>query len=643
MHFLGDSLCHVAKDVNNPHFLSAVEFAVKHLVDAVVKNTFAYLSKEGLLSVENLPQFALDVPKQESHGDIACNIAMVVAKAAKKPPRDVAKLFVDHLQDAEKYVAKVEMAGPGFLNFFMNDAVYGQTVRNILQLGAQYGVKPANSTGKRVLIEFVSANPTGPLHLGHARGAFVGDAVARLLKAVGHDVQREFYINDSGNQVNVLGRSVYTRYCNLFLDADQQKQLSAGEYPGAYIIEIAKKLRDQVGDTLFAQDGSIPEEKWLPICRQFAIDENLRDIQEVLGLANISFDKYFPETDLHKSGAVMDIVTKYVDGGHTYIANQAAKYAEGGQEKVRDEESKAAQYADRQKGGTFLRTQQFGDEEDRVILRHDGSPVYLTADLAYHAHKAERGYHQSIDVWGADHAGHVPRIVAGMQALGYDKSKFEFILVQIVKLLRGGQEMRFSKRAGTVYELRDLLGTEEGVGPDAARFIFLMRAPQSQFEFDLDVVTKQSKDNPVFYVQYGHARTVQIEKRAEKVGQPFVGADNLDAATLARLSLSVEKNLIKKLALFPEIVQSAADALEPHRVIYYCQDLIAEYHGYYQFTKDKGRIVGDDAQLTQARLALTKAVGQTLKNAYETMLGLTAPDRMDNAGHDAENANEHDE
>jgi len=585
-------------------------------VRKAVEDTLQALKASGALKLESVPAFSVDPPKQESHGDFSVNVAMMLSKPEGKKPRDIAELIVKGLKSDA--VAKVEIAGPGFLNFTLKDAVVQQVARDVLKAGDAYGRAPAKS-GTRVMVEYVSANPTGPIHIGHARGTFVGDAIARLLDAAGHDVTREFYINDFGKQVETLGRTVYKRYQQTF---GEKVQLAEGEYPADYVIEIGKKLAGRDGRKWL----QAPESEWLPACTQFAIEQNLEMIRATLARANVRHDVFTSEAALHHSGTVKAIVDVYRKLGATYEADEAKNR----KNTERNAESKAAQYADRQLGGTFLETGKHGDDEDRIILRKDGSPVYLTADLAYHKSKFDRGFQRCIDVFGADHGGHVPRIKAGMKLLGFDETRMQFVLVQIMRIVRNGEEVRVSKRKGTLFELDDLI---EEVGADVCRFTFLMRTANAQFDFDLDLVTKQSSDNPVFYFQYGHARCAQILKKAVEAGKPFTG--DVTDAQLATLTLPEERMLLKRMGLLPDLVAGAAEALEPHRLLYYCQELIAGFHQYYTKYKGTERVISDDAVKTQGRLAMVAALKQTLKAAFG-ILGVTAPEYMEAPPEEAE-------
>lgn len=564
------------------------------------------------IGIEYGPEIGVTAPKNPDHGDYATNVALVFAKASQKQPRALADAICQELLKDANTFSHVEVAGPGFINMRLTDSIVQDVVPKVLRAGGKYGF---NTTPKseRVLIEFVSANPTGPIHLGHARGTFLGDALGRLLRAAGHEVTCEFYINDVGNQVRVLGRSVYLRYRELF---GETISLEKGEYPGAYIIDIAKTLKEQDGNKWLTAG----DEKAIEHCMQFAIAENLRQIRATLESADVHFDNWYSEASLHERKLPKQLIEEYKKLGMVYEADAA----EGTEEKVRREDSKAAQYTDKQLGGLFLKTSQFGDEEDRILLRKNGAPVYLVADLAYHREKFQRGFDRMIDVFGADHANHVQRLKAGMSALGFDASKLQFVTVQIVRMMRAGKEVRFSKRSGEVELLSDLL---EEVGSDVARFVFLMRASNSQFDFDLDLALKQSSDNPVFYVQYGHARMATLLKKAEAEGKGFQEINALTSQTLSRLTLPEERTMIKKVAAFPDVVLTSANTLEPHRVLYYCQELIAEFHSYFTKYRHAERIISDDAELTQARLALVSAVKLTLFNALN-MLGISAPESM---------------
>ena len=587
---------------------------MKDLVVTAVTDTLNALKAAGTLRLDNgVPAFTVEPPKQAAHGDFAVNIAMMLSKAEGKPPRAIAEAIVAGLVDAAGVITAVEIAGPGFLNFRLQDKAFHHVVRSVAAAGNTWGHSP--KTGKKILVEFVSANPTGPVHIGHARGTFMGDAVSRLLKAAGHDVTREFYVNDFGKQVETLGRTIFKRYRELH---GERIALVEGEYPAVYVIELAKAWQALDGDKWMA--SSLDDAEAVARAMQVGITENLRAIKATLALAHVEHDIFASEAAVHAAGLVTDIVGLYRARDATYEATAAR----GAQEKVRNVESKAANYGEQQLGGTFLKTSEHGDDEDRIILLKDGTPVYLTADLAYHKQKFDRGFDRIIDVFGADHAGHVPRLKAGMTLAGFDAKKLDFVLVQIVRLVRDGVEVKLSKRKGTVLELRDLI---EEVGADACRFLFLMKTANAQIDFDLGLVEKQSKDNPIFYFQYGHARCAAILRKAVEKLQTFVGLDVVSDASLARLTLPEEKALLKKVSQLPEVVENAANALEPHRVLYFCQELIADFHSYYSKYAKTERVVSDDVELTQGRLALVAALKKTLQSAF-SILGVDAPEQM---------------
>lgn len=588
---------------------------MRNLLVPLVDESLLALQNAGAIKLATMPEYTVDPPKNAAHGDLSCNVAMVMAKGEGQPPRKIAEAIAGELAKRTDVVSKVEIAGPGFLNVTLRDDVVQRIAREVLTAGATWG-RPKLTVKKRVLVEFVSANPTGPIHIGHARGSFMGDAISRLLMAAGHEVTREFYINDFGKQTETLGRTVYKRYLALNGKTGPAVELAEGEYPAEYVVDIAKQLKADVGDALV----SAPESEWLAKCTALAIHENMAAIKASLARAKIEHDVYLSEASLHVAGKVLAVVEHYKSREVTYDAEKARDT----DDKVRRDESKAAQFADRQMGGTFLITSQHGDDEDRIILRKDGTPVYLTADLAYHKDKFDRGYDRIIDVLGADHSGHVPRIKAGVHLMGVDAKTLEFVLVQMVRIMRDGEPVKMSKRKGTVYELDDLV---EDIGADACRFVFLMRTSNAQIDLDLGVIERQSKDNPVFYFQYGHARCARILEKAAEQGTPFIGVDKITDAHLAKLVLPEERAMLKKMAQLSDVVESAANTLEPHKVLTYCQELISEFHGYYTKYKRTEKVVSDDADKTQGRLAMIAALKTTLKSAF-AMLGIDAPEHM---------------
>jgi arginyl-tRNA synthetase len=561
------------------------------------------INRESDMSVER--------PRDSRMGDFASNIAMLLAKDEKKAPRFIAELLKAELEN-NNYFKAIEVAGPGFLNFYLSDQALAEIVPHVAKQGKNYGVS-SQEKPKKVLLEFVSANPTGGLHLGHARGAFVGDAMARLLKAAGYQVTKEFYVNDVGNQVETLARTVYKRYCELF---GQIITIEKNEYPGDYVIEIARALKNRDGDFWLAKK----EEDYIKPILEFAVQENLSAIKTTLKSIDINIDNWYFEHNLHENKQLEALIDLYNSKGMLYEASQA----HGTENKIRRDDSKAALYAHLQEGGTFLKTTLFGDEEDRIIQRKDGRFVYLTADLAYHHEKYLRGFDRLINVFGGDHAGHVGRLKAAMAALGHAPEKLEFAIVQMVRLIKEGQELKFSKRSGEVYSLEEL---SEEIGKDAARFVFLMRSINTQFDLDLDLVKSQSSDNPVFYVQYGHARMATILKRAEDLGIGFLPKD-FSQSNAELLQLPEERELLLKIAELPDIIRESARVLEPHRLIYYASDLVKSFHSYFTKYRASEKIISLDKNKTESRLSLVFALRHSIANALN-VLGIDAPEHME--------------
>lgn len=588
---------------------------VVHGIRTRIKNAILGLMNQQELNhlAENfVADMAIIRTKDKNHGDYACNVAMLLAKSQGKSPQQIAHLIVNAVRD-DIWFAHVVVAGPGFINLTLSEQALATIVPAIQKQGADFG-RTCMPIPKKVLIEFVSANPTGGLHLGHARGAFVGDALARLMHAAGYHVVKEYYVNDTGVQVHTLARTIHKRYRELFGESITIEQ---GEYPAESVKDIARALKNMHGDKWLAQ----PESVWLEPLTQFGVDYNLALIRRSLAQASIEMDTWFFEHELHQSGALSNLIKDYDARNMLYDATEA----EGTSDKTRRESSKAAKFSHLQEGGRFLKTAQFGDEEDRIIQRRDGRFVYLTADLAYHHQKFNRGFDVLIDVFGADHAGHIGRIKAGMMALGHDVNQLKFVTVQMMRLVKNGRELKFSKRAGEVIGLDDLI---EEVGPDVARFVFLMRSAATQFDLDIDQVTKNSVDNPVFYVQYGHARMASILAKALTDHGYGAATWNFDETMQGALYLPEERDLLLKASELADVVSEAAIALEPHRLVYYCQDLIKTFHSYFTKYRHNERIISDDARKTKARLSLVLVLKQTIYNAL-SFIGLTAPEYME--------------
>jgi arginyl-tRNA synthetase len=588
---------------------------IKEHIRASIGSALQSLIGQGRLTPEAreaISSMGITRTKDKSFGDFAANIALILAKSQGKSPRDIGMMLKDTLMADTDTFTNIDVAGPGFLNVTLADKALSKIISHIAKRGTNYGRHAARP--QKVLLEFVSANPTGGLHLGHARGAFMGDALARLLEAAGYQVTREFYVNDTGNQIDTLARTIHKRYRELF---GQTVTIEQGEYPGEYVKDIALALKNLHGDKWLDK----PEEAWLLPVAQFGVDYNLSIIKRSLLRVDIHMDAWFSEQKLHQGGDLARLIAIYQERGMVYEATAAL----GNEDKVRRDESKASQYTHMQEGGLFLKTKQYGDDEDRIIQRKDGRFVYLTADLAYHHDKFARGFDIIIDVLGGDHAGHVGRIKAGMKALGHDLDKLKFVVVQIVRLLKDGQEVRFSKRAGQVVGLDDLI---DEVGKDVARFVFLMRGANAQFDLDLDAVTASSSDNPVFYVQYGHARMATILAKAKAEQGIVVVAQDFDLDLQTMLTLPEERELLLRISELDEVVAEAAQVLEPHRLIYFCHDLIKTFHAYFTKYRHSEKMISSDTKKTLARLSLVFAVKQSIFNAL-SFLGISAPDHME--------------
>lgn len=520
----------------------------------------------------------LERPRDPAHGDVATNLALALAGTLKAKPRDVAGRLVAALELPAGFARKVEVAGPGFINFFLAGEQVVGVLPVILAAGAAYG-KSDVGAGAKVNVEFVSANPTGPLHVGHGRGAALGDGIAALLEWVGWAVTREFYVNDAGIQIDKLARSLWARVQQL---AGRPAEIPDGGYQGEYLKELAEGILAEEGKRF----ADLPEDEGLRRCRTIGVLSQRAEQDEDLREFGVRFDVFLRESELYAQGLIEQTLDELARGGHTFEED----------------------------GALWLRTTAFGDDKDRVLRKSDGTYTYLVPDIAYHRNKHERGFVQAIDVWGADHHGYVPRMRAALRALGYPDGFFHVEIVQLVRVMRGGEEVRFSKRAGDFVSLRDLF---EETGVDAARYFFLMRRGDAQFVFDVDLAKSQTDENPVFYVQMAHARMSGIFRVAARA------PESVDAggADLGALTQPEETALIKELAGFPETVRRAAEAREPHRITGYLEGLARMAHGWYH----KYRVLGEREEA--ARLVLARAVRQVLANGL-TLLGIRAPERM---------------
>ncbi len=556
--------------------------AMRHRLLDMLRRSLEACTAAGILDAGDLPFIELEAPREEAHGDYATNVAMILASRVKKNPRKIAESILQKLDDRGGILQKVEIAGPGFINFRLKEDVWAALLEEVEKRGDRYG-RSDLGRGRRVMVEFVSANPTGPLHVGHARGAVIGDVVANILAASGYSVTREYYVNDVGNQMNNLGRSVYYRYLEL---QGVKVDFPADCYQGGYIRDLAREILEREGGRYRAA-GS--EEEVIPFFTDYAARSIMAGIQEDLRVFGVVFDVYFSEKELYKDDGVAKLLEELKRRGLIYEADNA----------------------------TWFRSTAFGDEKDRVVVRENHTPTYFAADIAYHQSKYARGFDLLIDVWGADHHGYIPRVYASIEAFGHKRETLKIILVQLVSLLRRGKPVAMSTRAGEFVTLRQVV---DEVGRDAARYHFMMRRSDSHLDFDLDLAKRQSNENPVYYVQYAHARISSILRTAREKGMAMPAFAEIDPALL---TLPEEITLIKSVIRYPEVVEAGARALEPHRLTFYLNDLAGTFHSYY----NKNRVISDDPALSRARLYLVGCIGQVLRNAL-ALLGVTAPEKM---------------
>jgi arginyl-tRNA synthetase len=553
----------------------------------------------------------VEPPRDASHGDVATNAAMVLAKEAGKKPRELAEAMAERLR-ADPLIEKVDVAGPGFINMTLKPAAWIDALRTAIRLGADYG-KSDIGANVPVNVEYVSANPTGPMHVGHCRGAVFGDALASLLAFTGFKVTREYYINDAGAQVDVLARSAFLRYREAL--GEDIGEIPDGLYPGDYLKPVGAALATEYGDKLKAQS----EAQWLPAVRAKAIDMMMAAIREDLAALNIKFDVFFSERSLIAGN--VDRVAQTIDWlrGRGEVYEGRLPPPKGGA--VED-------WEDREQ--TLFRSTEFGDDVDRALKKSDDSYTYFASDIAYHRTKIERGFRTLIDVWGADHGGYIKRMQAAVAALSDRKVDLDVKVIQLVKLLRAGEPVKMSKRAGEFVTLREVV---DEVGTDAVRFMMLFRKNDAALDFDLAKVKEQSRDNPVFYVQYGHARAQSVFRNARAAFPDLpadLTADALPRAPLERLSDPAELSLMRRIALYPRIVEAASLAHEPHRIAFYLFELASEFHALWTQGNASPHlrfIIQDDRQVTEARLVLVQGVATVLASGLR-LLGVTAPNEM---------------
>lgn len=536
--------------------------------------------KAGLATEEQIPEVILELPKEKAHGDYSTNMAMQLARVAKKAPRMIAEAIIENFDQTKASIKKVEIAGPGFINFYMDNSYLTDLIPTILQAGEQYGQTTVGNKEK-VQVEFVSANPTGDLHLGHARGAAVGDSLSNILDKAGYDVSREYYINDAGNQINNLALSVEARY---FQALGIEKDMPEDGYHGADIIGIGKKLAEEFGDKYV----NVSEQERFDFFRDYGLKYEMAKLKQDLEDFRVKFDVWFSETSLYQNGKINVALNALKENGYIF----------------------------EQDGATWLRSTDFGDDKDRVLIKNDGSYTYLLPDIAYHKDKLERGFEKLINVWGADHHGYIPRMRAAIQALGYNKEALEVEIIQLVHLYKDGEKMKMSKRTGKAVTMRDLV---EEVGLDATRYFFAMRSADTHLDFDLDLAVSQSNENPVYYAQYAHARISSILRQGKEQGIEL--ADELNVALI---TAEKEFDLLKKLGEFPQAVGEAALKRMPHRITNYIYDLASTFHSFYNAEKV---LDADNLERTKARLALIQATQITLRNAL-ALIGVSAPEKM---------------
>ncbi|MED4403843.1 arginine--tRNA ligase [Metabacillus fastidiosus] len=536
--------------------------------------------KAGLAEEAQIPAILLELPKEKAHGDYSTNLAMQLARVAKKAPRAIADEIVANFDKGKASIEKIEIAGPGFINFYMNNSYLTDLIPAIISAGEKYGETNVGNN-ERVQVEFVSANPTGDLHLGHARGAAVGDSLCNVLSKAGYDVSREYYINDAGNQINNLTLSVEARY---FQALGHDTPMPEDGYQGEDIIGIGKKLVEEFGDR-FANETVEERQAFF---REYGLKYELDKLKADLEEFRVAFDVWYSETSLYHNGKIDTALAALRETGHIYEED----------------------------GATWFNSTVFGDDKNRVLIKQDGSYTYLTPDIAYHKDKLDRGFTKLINIWGADHHGYIPRMKAAIEALGYEKDTLEVEIIQLVHLYKDGEKMKMSKRTGKAVTMRDLI---EEVGLDAVRYFFAMRSSDTHMDFDLDLAVSKSNENPVYYAQYAHARICSMLRQGDEQGLSYDADLKLDEITSEK-----EIDLLKKLGEFPQAVTEAATKRIPHRITNYIFDLASTLHSFYNAEKV---LDADNTEKSSARLGLMKATQITLKNAL-TLIGVSSPEKM---------------
>ncbi|OIK16070.1 arginine--tRNA ligase [Bacillus sp. MUM 116] len=549
---------------------------VEQVQSKIKEEIKAAVLKAGLATEEQLPDVILETPKEKVHGDYSTNMAMQLARVAKKAPRMIAEALIENFDRSKASIEKIELAGPGFINFYMNNSYLTDLIPTVLKAGEKYGETTIGNKQK-IQVEFVSANPTGDLHLGHARGAAVGDSLCNILAMAGYDVSREYYINDAGNQINNLAKSVEARY---FQALGLEKEMPEDGYHGVDIINIGKTLAEEYGNKYVEAD----EVERFEFFREYGLKYEMEKLKRDLEDFRVRFDVWYSETSLYKNGKIDEALAALRKSSYIYEED----------------------------GATWLRSTDFGDDKDRVLIKQDGSYTYLTPDIAYHKDKLDRGFEQLINIWGADHHGYIPRMKAAIQALGYDRDALEVEIIQLVHLYKNGEKMKMSKRTGKAVTMRDLV---DEVGLDATRYFFAMRSSDTHMDFDLDLAVSESNENPVYYAQYAHARISSILRQGGEV--------DIDA-NFSLIDSEKEIDLLKKLGEFPLAVGEAAVKRVPHRITNYIFELASTFHSFYNAEKV---LDPEYPERSAARLGLVKAVQITLRNSL-ALIGVSAPEKM---------------
>ncbi|WP_436895223.1 arginine--tRNA ligase [Mammaliicoccus sciuri] len=549
---------------------------INQVKETLIEEIKASIIKSEL--IETVPEIKIETPKDPANGDYSSNIAMVLTKLARKNPREIANQIVENLDTNKANVKKVDIAGPGFINFYLDQQYLTEIIKTALTKGETFG-QTEERKNESIIVEYVSANPTGDLHIGHARNAAVGDTLSNVLSAAGYDVTREYYINDAGKQIENLAHSIEARYNQaLGLDAE----LPEDGYYGKDIIAIGKDLAEKHPEI----KDEAGEER-IKTFRKLGLDYEMKKLKQDLADFNIHFDNWFSETSLYETNKISAVLDKMTELGYTY----------------------------EQDGATWLKTTEFGDDKDRVLIKQDGTYTYFLPDIAYHYDKVERGFDKLINLFGADHHGYINRLKASLETFGVDSKRLEIQIMQMVRLLQDGVEVKMSKRTGNAITLRDIM---DEVGIDAARYFLTMRSPDTHFDFDMELAKKESQDNPVYYAQYAHARISSIIRQAEEKGITI--DQNVD---LSLIKHEKAFDLLKKIAEFEPTIVSAAESRSPHRITNYIQDLAAQFHKFYNAEK----VLTDDAEKTKAHLALIEAARITLRNAL-ALVGVSAPESM---------------